>query len=295
MVTCKKCGFRGEYSGKPCPLCNTKITLNENELQSELQELRTAIKNKEYASAVNGYRILADQGYTEAEKEYAKILEKGQLTAKNYDLAMEYFYRAARKNDAYAAYRYSRLKSRESGEISFFWLVYSAVLGCVEAISQAGDEFSKKGYHEDALHFYSLASENGDTDSTVRLARIYCDGVGTGKNEQYAKWYMDKLKIPPIYAIKLAYRLRGVIAKKPSPLPSKNYDGILFRLKKQAREYEFGPAYLRLCEILAERGDADSITAVGNALIQGNGCEKNFAEGLKMLTPVRPAGCAGGF
>ena len=284
MVTCKKCGYVGEYTSEPCPLCNSKLTLDDVELREELKALKAAVKNKKYDYAVDCYRKLAEEGYTEAQKEYAAILEKGVLLPRNYDLAMEYFYMAAKKNDAYAAYRYSRLVSRESDESSLFWLIYSAILGCQEAYPIAADEFSKRGYHEDALHFYSLAAACDDVDSIIKLARIHLDGVGTKKSPEHAKWYMDKLRIPPIYAIKLAYSLRGVSAKEPPETPPKSYEGLLFRLKNKAREHGFGTAYFKLSEILAERGDADSIVTVGDALIQGNGCEQNFTNGLKMLT-----------
>lgn len=284
MVTCKKCGYVGEYTAEPCPLCNSVLTLSDAELKDELEALRIAVKNKKYEYAANGYRMLAEEGYTEAQKEYAALLEKGQAVPKNYDLAMEYFYKAAKKNDAYAAYRYSLLVSRESDDISLFWLIFSAVLGCAEAYPSAAAEFSKRGYHEEARHFYSMAAAHGDIESTVKLARIYFEGIGTQKAPEYAKWYMDKLKIPPIYAIKLAYNLRSFEAREPLAIMSKIYDGILFRLKNKAREFGFGTAYFKITEILAERGDAESIAIVGNALIQGNGCEQNFTRGLKMLT-----------
>ncbi len=284
MVTCKKCGYVGEYTGDPCPLCNSKLILNDVELREELKALGMAVKSKKYEYAADGYRKLAEDGYTEAQKEYANILEKGVLVPRNYDLAMEYFYKAAKKNDAYAAYRYSRLVNRESDEISLFWLIYSAILGCAEAYPIVADKFSKMGHYEDARHFYSLAAACDDVESIVRLARIYFDGIGTEKTPEYAKWYMDKLRIPPIYAIKLAYSLRGVTAKEPPQTPPKNYDGLLFRLKNKAREFDFGTAYFKISEILAKRGDADSITTVGNALIQGNGCEQNITKGLSMLT-----------
>jgi len=284
MVTCKKCGYVGEYTQEPCPLCGAAITLSDTELRDELDALSKAVKNKEYKLAVDGYRKLAEDGYTEAQKEYANILEKGALVPGNYDLAMEYFFKAAKKNDAYAAYRYSRLVSRESDEAALFWLLFSAVLGCPEAYPIAADELSKRGFHEEARHFYSLAASYDDVESIVKLARIYFDGIGTPKAPEYAKWYMDKLRIPPIYAIKLAYNLRSFTAREPLATISKDYDGLLFRLKSRARELGFGTAYFKISEILAERGDSDSISIVGDALIQGNGCEQNFTLGLKMLT-----------
>ena len=284
MVTCKKCGYVGEYTQEPCPLCHSEIILSDIELKDELDALRAAVKNKEYKLAADGYRKLAEDGYTEAQKEYANILEKGVLVPTDFALATEYFYKAAKKNDAYAAYRYSRLVSRESDEASLFWLLFSAVLGCVEAYPLAADELSKRGFHGEARHFYSLAAACDDVESIVKLARIYFDGIGTPKAPEYAKWYMDKLRIPPIYAIKLAYNLRSFAAREPLDIMSKDYDGLLFRLKSRARELGFGTAYFKISEILAERGDADSIAIVGDALIQGNGCEQNLIQGLKMLT-----------
>ena len=284
MVTCKNCGYVGDYTQEPCPLCHTKFALTSEEVKAELDALRTAVKNKEFDKAAEGYRILAEDGYTEAEKEYAKILEKGQLVPRNYDLAMEYFYRAVKKDDAYAAYRYSRLMSRENDELSLFWLIYSALLGCAEAHPLVAEEFAKKGYYKDACYFYSLASQAGDAESTVRIARMYYDGIGVEKSAEYAKWYMDKLRIPPIYAIKLAYNLRSVSAKEPISAPPKTFDGLLYRLKNQAREYGFSHVYLKLSEILADRGDAESVAVIGCALIQGDGYPQDFAQGIKMLT-----------
>ena len=95
---------------------------------------------------------------------------------------------------------------------------------------------------------------------------------------------MDKLKLPPIYAIKLAYKLRGKKAEKPPEPSPKNYFGLLRKLRNEAHNRGYGTAYFKLSKILADKGDGDSMTTVGEALIQGNGCKQNFAEGLKLLT-----------
>ena len=246
--------------------------------------LDTALKKKSYSEALECYRILAETGYTPAEVEYAKILEKGQLCQKNLDLAMEYFYRAAIKDDAYAAYKYSRLATRENDASARFWLIYSAILGCQEAYPAVAEEFSSLGYEDDAHYYFSLAAACDDIDSIVAMAKRYCNGTGCEKSEEYAKWYMDKLRIPPIYAIKLAYKLRGIKAKEP-PVPTlKNYDGLLRRMIIQAKKCNFDTARFRLTEILAKRGDLDAVASTGEALIKGDGCKQNFADGLKLLT-----------
>lgn len=284
MITCKNCGYQEEYSGEYCSKCGKLHSFDEKDVKDRLSALDDALKRKTYAEALECYRILADCGYTPAEVEYAKILEKGQLCQRNLDMAMEYFFRAAEKHDAYAAYKYSRLATRENDVSARFWLIYSAILGCEEAYPVVAEEFAELGYEEDAHYYYSLAASCDDVYSIVTVAKRYFNGIGTKKSEEYAKWYMDKLKIPPIYAIKLAYKLRTVKAKEP-PLPVlKNYCGLLRRMIIQAKKGGFNTARFHLTEILAERGDTDAVAMTGEALIKGDGCKQNFAEGLKLLT-----------
>lgn len=283
MIICKKCGYEGPYLTPICPECNERFTLDEADIKEQLSILEDAIKNKHYEDVVECYHMLADVGYTPAEKEYAKILEKGQLTTRNLDAAMKYFYRAAKKNDPYAAYRYSRLVTRENDEAGRFWLIYSAILGCTEAYPVVAEEFSDCGYEEDAHYFFWLAAACDDVSSIVTMAKRFYDGIGTEPSEEYAKWFMDKLKIPPIYAIKLAYRLRRAEAKEPPAVTPRNYNGLLMKLALQAESYGFDTAAFRLREILSERDNADSAAYVGSYLIEGKGCQQDIPLGIRLL------------
>ncbi len=282
-VTCKNCGRSSIYTGSLCPECGVKLDLTPSEVTELLNGIRASVKNRQYRDAAELYKALADDGYTDAEKEYAKLLESGQLVERNLDLAMEYFYRAARKNEPYSAYRYSRLLSRENDEAARFWLFFSAILGAEEAFTPVAEEFCLRGYTEETLYFYSLAAACDDVDAIVTLAKIYNDGSYGDPRPDYAKWYMDKLKIPPIYAIKLAYKLRHTEASEPPKLTLKNYDGLLHRLRVQARNSGFESAYVKLSEILASRGDVESDAAVGISLVNGDGCERNVSDGLMRL------------
>lgn len=283
MIICKKCGYEGLYQGPNCPECNERFVLDKTDIKDQLSILEDALKNKQYEEVIECYRILADAGYTPAEREYAKILEKGQLTPRNLDAAMSYFYRAAEKNDPYSAFRYSRLATRTNDETGRFWLIYSAILGCPEAYPIVAEEFSDCGYEEDAHYFYWLAAACDDVESIVTMGKRYYDGVGTEPSAEYAKWYMDKLKIPPIYAIKLAYKLRHTEAKEPPPVMPQNYNGLLHRLAVQADNCGFDTAAFRLREILAERNDEESLAIVGESLVEGKGCSKDVDGGLKIL------------
>ena len=263
---------------------DNSMGLTEEEISINLSSLKNDMKSKRYKEALAGYRALAQIGVTDAEKEYAIILEKGQLVPKNLDLAMKYFYHAALKNDVYSAYRYSRLVARTNEDIGKFWLIYSAVLGCNAAYPAAAEEFSREGYEEDALYFTRLAADCDDADSIVAAAKRYYDGVGAEASPEYAKWYMDKLKIPPIYAIKLAYKLRRVVAKEPPPITLQGYDGLLRKLAAKAKEHSFDKAYHKLTEMLTARGDTTAEVELAVLLLDGHGCKQNITEALKLLT-----------
>lgn len=284
MIICKKCGYEGEYTNDGCPLCHTKFDLTDAEVRKELSELAEAVKNKNFIAASVGYRILAEGGYTEAEKEYAKILEAGKLVPKNLSSAMEYYLRAAKKNDAEAAFRFSRLAQKKEPIVARFWLIYSAVSGYSEAYSFVADEFAEIGHEADAHFFYSLAAGCNHTNSAVKLARRYASGIGTKKSEAYAKWYLKRLKFPPIYALKLLFSLRKVKAEKPTVDMPKNYNGLLHSLASQASKNGYDVAYFTLCEMLANRGDTKAATKVGLAFISGQGCKQNFTKGMEHLS-----------
>ena len=128
------------------------------------------------------------------------MLERGDSVPRDLDAAMEYYYMAAEKNDATSAYRYSRLAERTSDKAASFWLLYSAALGCVEAYPALADKLARDGDDELANYYYALSAAYDDTDSIVTLAKRYYNGVGTEQNLPYAKWYMDKLTLPPIHA-----------------------------------------------------------------------------------------------
>ncbi len=284
MIICKKCGAGVKYTGSPCPKCNEIFTFDEVDIENARAILEDALNNKQYEEVLECYHILADAGECDAERAYAKIYEKGSLAPRNFAIATEYYGRAARKNDPYSAYRYSRLIMRDNDETGRFWLLFSAVLGASEAYAEAAEEFSAIGCEDDANYFYALAAACDDVDSIVAMAKRYYSGIGTVQSPKHAKWYMDKLTIPPIYAIKLAYKLRGITAEEP-PMPMlKSYDGLLRRLKEQAQICGFDTAHFKLSEILAQRGDTDAAVTVGVALARGNGTRQDLKEGLRILS-----------
>lgn len=283
LIKCNHCDYVGEYTKLVCPACGRRITYSVGQMQEALIRARSAVKKKEYDTAVELYLMLSDMQFTEAEREFGEILERGTFVTRDLDEAMELFLRAAKKNDAKAAYRYSRLAGRVSDEVARFWLFYSAVLGCELAYPALAKQLSSEGREELATYYYYLAALCEDKESTAELAMRYCNGVGAPQSEAYAKWYFDKFFVPPIYAIKTIYKLRSVQAKEP-PVPApENYDGILRDLAKDARKYGIDTAFLHLNEMLVRRGDVSAAVSVGAALVEGVGCEKDAVKGIKYL------------
>ncbi len=277
MLTCKKCGCEDSYTGRSCPMCGEAYVINDTDIAKYFALLDEAKREKDYEGILEATHFLADIGDSAAQRDMGKFLEDGELLQKDLDLAMKYFKLAAYQNEPYSAYRYSRLVSRADESAAWFWLLFSAVLGCTEAYPEVAESMSDRGYEEDAHYFYYLSALCDDIDSIITLAKRYSEGIGVPRSLGCAKWYMDKLKLPPIYAIKLAYRLRHEIPAEP-PVPTlKNYTGLLRSMKKEAQASGWRSAFMKLCEILTERGDTDSMIDIGTAEIESGRTKSGLA------------------
>jgi len=284
MIRCNACGYTAEYTEPICPSCHKKYLFNATEIKAKEDEIAKAFADHEFELYVEGHRILADMGHTPSEREYATILEKGALVSRDLDGAMKYFFSAAEKNDAYSAYRFARLAERSSEQVARFWLSYSAILGCIQAYPHLAERLSKEGDEVTANYYYALAAACDDTDSIVTLAKRYHKGIGTEKNDAYAKWYMDKLVLPPIHAIRLAYSLRSVTAIEPSMPVLLDYNRIIAKLAIKAKDGGFYTAYHYLLNILSERGDLEARSSLASLYLDGVGCKQDVKQAIDLLT-----------
>ena len=164
MIKCKRCGYEGIFESKNCPKCSAPLTVDESGIEKLRREVKAAILSGESDMIIESYRALALAGDTEGEREYAKLLEKGNHTPRDINLATDFFLRAAEKCDGYSAYRYSRLISRTSDEHSRFWLLFSAMLDCADAYAPAAEEYSRLGEDEKApLHGWIFGCDECQT------------------------------------------------------------------------------------------------------------------------------------
>lgn len=255
-MNCNICGRKIPDASHVCPVCNT-LGGRDEDTKKRLARAAEAMRAKDFVNATSIYHKLADEGVTEAQCAYGDVLENGVLMLKDLDLAMKYFLAAAEAGSPLGAYRYGRLASRASSRASDFWVSFSAVLGCVAAYKTVATLYEALGDEESASYYYSLSAADGDTEAVVEMAQRYAAGTGVEKSEPYARWYLDKLGMPPISAIKLSYRLRGVTAAEPAPLTLSSREKTLRALLSDAEKYKFDSAARKLCSILSDEGGAD--------------------------------------
>ena len=291
MIVCKKCGNEALVATEICQKCGANTVLSAREISETLEKLETAKRRKEYEAALEYSKLLAWSGHTESEREYARMFELGNLVERNYDEAMRFYHRAAKKYDAYSAYRYSRLVSRANDKHGELWLLFSALLGCPDAYPDAAKLLSKECFEKDANHFYILSAKHDDVDSIVEMASRYTKGIGVAESMAYAKWYMEKLKFPPLYALKLAYKLKGVKSEEPK---SEIYDKepLIKRLLSDALRLDAKEVYFKLTEMLSELENVEAMTVLGTLLVDGFGCEADIEDAITVFTRAAVLGSA---
>ena len=294
MILCKNCGYDGKYTGIICPNCKNRIVLDTatmNLLRREISE--HLLKKGKREEVAERYRILADMGDTEAQREYGLLLEKGGAgVPRNIDLAMDFFHLAAKAGDALAAYRYSRLISRMNAEKSEFYLALSAFLGCKDAYLPAAEMYDGKACKHIASYYTYLAAKGGDVDAIIKMAFRYLYGDGVTESQEYAKWYMDKLSFPPLYAMKVFHKLRGVMAMKAPEIELENYKAHCEQLLAAAISLKCDSAAIILYGALADLGSCEALYDMAKLYLKGGEVKKNPDEAMRSLTRAAASGYA---
>lgn len=295
MIKCKKCGNPNLTFAPVCYHCASEFELTAFEAKALLAEAADYMKKRKYEEAVNLYKFLGGVGVTEGERVFAFILERGVLVPRDLDMAMKYYFSAAKKGDSHSAYRYAKLISRANSETADFWLCFAALLGEKAAYADAVALYDKLGDDITASYYCSLLAEDGDTDAIVEMARRHLYGKGVKKNESYAKWYIDRLSHTPLYAMKLYYRLRGVETAERPALPTfRNYDKVLRHLISEARRMNLDSVLLKLSEMFSECSAPDASVSLANLYIEGNSVDRDVEKGIKLLERAKNAGSAQG-
>lgn len=291
MIKCKSCGSLTDYKGEShCPNCREEYTVTPIEATDMMKEPRAAMKSRDFDTARENIHFLANRGVLDAEREYGAMLERGKLLPKDLDLASRYYLSAARKNDPYSAYKYSCLTAKLDEKTSSFWLAYAALLGEKAAFPKAAEMYRHMGDEETATFYYSIAAACDDAHAIVTMAKRHYNGIGALQSEELARWYMDRLTFPPIYALRLKFILRGVEAKEPPRPVFVHRDAILRRLCRDAERMGFAEARLKLTRLLSENSDPQALYTLGTLLAEGIGGPVNPKEAIVALEQAQAGG-----
>ena len=291
MIKCKNCGGLSEYKGEShCPNCREEYTVTPLEATDMMKEARAALRSRDYETARENIHFLANRGILDAEREYGAMLEKGKILPKDLDLASKYYLSAARKNDPHSAYKYSCLTAKVDEKASAFWLAYAAIIGSKEAFPKAAEMYRHMGDEDTATYYYSMAADCDDTHAIVTMAKRYYNGIGTNPSESHAKWYMDRLTIPPIYAFRLKFILRKATSAEPPKPVFLHRDAVLRRLNRDAERLGFAEARLKLARLLSENSDPQALYTLGTLLAEGIGGPVNPKEAIIALEQAQAGG-----
>lgn len=293
MIRCKNCGSENTGYYVICEECATEFAPSDDEVRQLISDAELARKNADLEKYVKIYKFLAELGIREGERELALMLESGKLLPRNAEMAMRYFYSAAKKGDEQAALKYSRLTPAVTTEAADFWLAYSSICGYPDAYADAALMYSRRADEETAAYYIRLCAESGEVDAIYEMARRHLYGIGVEQNESIAKWYIDKIEKIPLFATKLYRRLRGV---KNSTPPKKSVftkrAKILRALIVEAKKQGLRAPLIKLAAIYAQTNTPDANVDIANLYIEGIEFPKDVERGIALLEEAMNAGSA---
>jgi TPR repeat protein len=132
-------------------------------MSADFQKGWEAIERKDYATALQEFKPLAEQGVAEAQYNLGVIYDNGYSVAQNDKEAVKWYRLAAEQGFAKAQYNLGRMYARGEG------------------IPEDDKE---------AVKWYRLAAEQGFVKAQYNLGRMYARGEGIRKDNVYAyMWF----------------------------------------------------------------------------------------------------------
>lgn len=283
MILCKSCGYEGVYEGRNCPQCKAEFSLSAEEILHMEEDRRAAIADGAHETAMELTHILADAGHPAAAAAYGRMLYEGDGVAENQPAAMEYLALSALAGDAKGAYAYGMALQGKGSDEGRFFLLYSALLGYVEAYEAAAATLAAEGKNDQAVAYLALAAAGGSRRAALALARRYERGKGVAANAAFAKWYLSHSSPLPLYAWPMAFRLRHTASVEP-PVPTvPHLSALISDMLSRAERAGYKKIDLSLCQMLATRGDLQAQCRLGKLYVQGYFGEPDPTKGKDVL------------
>lgn len=143
------------------------------------------------------YKEAAEKGHADALNNYADMYLRGEYVEKDEERALELFKEAAARDVPEAMYTLGYMYENgigtgvDMGE-SKRWFTESALFGDMFATNHLGHEALEEGRGDEAISWYQMAADQGDSYGAYNLGLCYENGFGTQVNMKKAKYWYQK-------------------------------------------------------------------------------------------------------
>jgi TPR repeat protein len=172
---------------------------NMGTCQEELARAVAAYKRKDYASAFDQFKNLAEKEYSPAESNLGAMYAEGLGVEKDAQKAVFWWRKAAKENDPKAVYNLAMAYSDGKGvdkddKQAVYWFRKAAYMGSNFAQYNLAVMYALgKGTERDdkqALYWYRKSAGLGNPDAAYNLGVMYERGVGVPKGgKEVVYWY----------------------------------------------------------------------------------------------------------
>lgn len=301
MKICTRCQREWDHTeeGLACPECHTPATLDATEAAELFRRAVSEEQDKRYEIAVRLLSLLSEAGYPEGEEAYARCLEEGLGTPRDYVRAADGFLAAAEHGSVRAAYRLGRLLFMhprigvEHGRAAF-WLRTAAALGSADAalmLSSSGDRLGLSP--SERLSYLDAAARGASKKAIKRMARAYRTGRGVGKNPSAAVWFYRTLPRTPRLALLLLRVLyKNPSATEPPMITVGDPAAALFTLGEEATTQGFCTTALRLYLLATDQGSVEGALRAAAAYLGGVGTPPDRDAAISLYIRAEERGSA---
>lgn len=159
-----------------------------------IKEAYRLYEEKKYIDALRIFQQLSKEGNSAAQNSLGDMYYFGYGVEKDYNKALAQYESSAKQENRDALYNLGIMYMYGNGvEVSRIlatkYFAQAAEKGSSISQRMLGDICLRQNENEEALHWYNLAAENGDTDALRLLGYMYEKGVGVSPNENRAITY----------------------------------------------------------------------------------------------------------
>lgn len=163
-----------------------------------------ALKSGDFATALELWNRLAEQGNSKAQIKLGFMYEKGRGVQKDYKIAFEWYQRAALQGDGEAQHKVGTMYHEGHGV---------------------------RQEYKAAVKWYALAAQQGDADAQTMLSYVYTNGHAVSQDFVYAYMWGT---VAASNGGKFSRNLKELLEQKMTPLQVKQAQGLAASCKSKS-------------------------------------------------------------